>query len=121
MVVGRIWRVSGPLVIAEGMSGSKVYEVVEVGEEALIGEIIGLEGDRAIIQVYEDTTGLTVGEKVVGTGHPLVAELGPGLIGAIFDGLQRPLKRIEDLVGPFIKRGVRATSLPRDKKWYFKH
>lgn len=120
MVVGRIWRVSGPLVIAEGMSGSKVYEVVEVGEEALIGEIIGLEGDRAIIQVYEDTTGLTVGEKVVGTGHPLVAELGPGLIGAIFDGLQRPLKRIEDLVGPFIKRGVRATSLPRDKKWYFK-
>ena len=120
MIVGRIWRISGPLVIAEGMGGSKVYEVVEVGEEALVGEIIGLEGDKAIIQVYEDTTGLTVGEKVVGTGHPLVAELGPGLIGAIYDGLQRPLKRIEDLVGPFIRRGVRATSLPRDKKWYFK-
>ncbi len=120
MVVGRIWRISGPLVIAEGMSGSMVYEVVEVGEEALIGEIIGLEGDRAIIQVYEDTSGLTVGEKVVGTGHPLVAELGPGLVGAIYDGLQRPLKRIEDLVGPFITRGVRAPALPRDKKWHFK-
>ncbi len=120
MVVGRIWRISGPLVIAEGMSGSMVYEVVEVGEEALIGEIIGLEGDKAIIQVYEDTSGLTVGEKVVGTGHPLVAELGPGLVGAIYDGLQRPLRRIEDLVGPFITRGVRAPALPRDRKWHFK-
>jgi len=120
MVVGRIWRISGPLVIAEGMRGSLVYEVVEVGEEALIGEIIGLEEDKAIIQVYEDTSGLTVGEKVVGTGNPLVAELGPGIVGAVYDGLQRPLSVLETLAGPFIRRGVRAHALPRDKKWHFK-
>ena len=120
MVVGKIWRISGPLVIAEGMRGSLVYEVVEVGEEALIGEIIGLEGDKAIIQVYEDTSGLTVGEKVVGTGNPLVAELGPGIVGTVYDGLQRPLSVLETLVGPFIRRGVRAHALPRDKKWHFK-
>ncbi len=120
MVVGKIWRISGPLVIAENMSGSMVYEVVRVGNEGLIGEIIGLEGDRAIIQVYEDTSGLTVGEKVEGTGNPLVAELGPGLIGAIYDGLQRPLTRLEELTGSFIKRGVSLPSLPRDKKWPFK-
>ncbi len=120
MVVGRIWRISGPLVIAEGMSGSKVYEVVRVGNEGLIGEIIGLEGDRAIIQVYEDTSGLTVGEKVEGTGNPLVAELGPGLIGAIYDGLQRPLTRLEEVAGSFIRRGISLPSLPRDKKWSFK-
>ncbi len=120
MVVGKIWRISGPLVIAEGMKGSLVYEVVEVGEEALIGEIIGLEGDKAIIQVYEDTSGLTVGEKVVGTGKPLVAELGPGIVGVVYDGLQRPLSVLETLVGPFVKRGVRAHALPRDKKWHFK-
>jgi len=119
MVVGRIWRISGPLVIAEGMRGAQVYEVVEVGEEALIGEIIGLEGDRAIIQVYEDTGGLTVGEKVVGTGKPLVAELGPGIVGTVYDGLQRPLSELEVLVGPFVRRGVRAHPLPRDKKWHF--
>ena len=83
MAEGRIWRISGPLVIAEGMKGSMVYEVVEVGEERLIGEIIGLEGEKAIIQVYEDTTGLTLGEPVRGTGNPLVAELGPGLVGSI--------------------------------------
>jgi len=120
MAIGRIWRIAGPLVIAEGMSGSMVYEVVEVGEEGLIGEIIGLEGEKAIIQVYEDTSGLTVGEKVVGTGRPLTAELGPGLIGAIYDGLQRPLKTLEELIGPFVKRGVKAHSLPRDVKWHFK-
>ncbi len=119
MVVGKIWRISGPLVIAENMKGAQVYEVVEVGEEALIGEIIGLEGDRAIIQVYEDTGGLTVGEKVVGTGKPLVAELGPGIVGTVYDGLQRPLSELEVLVGPFVKRGVRAHPLSRDKKWHF--
>jgi len=120
MTVGKIWRIAGPLVIAEGMSGSMVYEVVEVGEEGLIGEIIGLEGDKAIIQVYEDTSGLTAGEKVVGTGRPLTAELGPGLIGAIYDGLQRPLKSLEELIGPFVRKGVRAPALPRDRKWHFK-
>lgn len=119
MVVGKIWRISGPLVIAEEMRGSQVYEVVEVGKEALIGEIIGLEGDRAIIQVYEDTGGLTVGEKIVGTGRPLVAELGPGIVGGVYDGLQRPLSELEVLAGPFIRRGIRAYSLSRDKKWHF--
>jgi len=120
MVKGRIWRVSGPLVIAEGMRGSMVYEVVEVGYEGLIGEIIGLEGDKATIQVYEDTSGLTIGEPVVGTGRPLSVELGPGLISSVFDGLQRPLKSIEELIGPFIRRGVKVKALPRDRKWHFK-
>ncbi|MEM1742331.1 MAG: V-type ATP synthase subunit A, partial [Desulfurococcaceae archaeon] len=103
-ITGRIYRVSGPLVIAEGMRGTKVYEVVEVGEEKLIGETIGVEGDRAIIQVYEDTTGLKIGEPVYATGTPLAAELGPGLITAIYDGIQRPLPVLEELVGFFIKR-----------------
>ncbi len=119
VVRGRVYRVSGPLVIAESMRGSKVYEVVEVGPERLIGEIIGVEGDRAIIQVYEDTTGLRVGDEVVGTGYPLAAELGPGLIGSIYDGIQRPLPVIDKLVGFFIKKGVKAAPLPRDKKWHF--
>ncbi len=119
VVRGRVHRVSGPLVIAENMRGSKVYEVVEVGPERLIGEIIGVEGDKAIIQVYEDTTGLRVGDNVVGTGYPLAAELGPGLIGSIYDGIQRPLPVLEELVGFFIKKGVKAAPLPRDKKWYF--
>ncbi|MEM0380823.1 MAG: V-type ATP synthase subunit A [Desulfurococcaceae archaeon] len=119
-ITGRIYRVSGPLVIAEGMRGTKVYEVVEVGEEKLIGETIGVEGDRAIIQVYEDTTGLKIGEPVYATGTPLAAELGPGLITAIYDGIQRPLPVLEELVGFFIKRGVKASPLPRDRKWFFK-
>ncbi|WFO76268.1 V-type ATP synthase subunit A [Desulfurococcaceae archaeon MEX13E-LK6-19] len=117
---GVIRRVSGPLVIADGMKGSRVYEVVEVGEERLIGEIIGVEGEKAIIQVYEDTTGLRVGDPVYGTGHPLAAELGPGLIGSIFDGIQRPLPILSELVGIFVRKGVKASSLPREKKWHFK-
>lgn len=120
MVTGTIRRVSGPLVIAEKMKGSMVYEVVYVGEERLIGEIIGLQGDRAFIQVYEDTSGLEVGEPVEGTGNLLSAELGPGIVGKVFDGLQRPLSVMEDLVGPFVKRGIKVTSLPRDVKWFFK-
>ncbi len=116
---GYIYRVSGPLVIADNMRGSKVYEVVEVGEERLIGEIIGVEGDKAIIQVYEDTTGLKVGDPVYGTGYPLAAELGPGLIGSIYDGIQRPLPVLQELVGFFVRRGVKAAPLPRDKKWQF--
>ncbi len=116
---GSIYRVSGPLVIADGMRGSKVYEVVEVGEERLIGEIIGVEGEKAIIQVYEDTTGLKVGDPVYGTGYPLAAELGPGLVGSIYDGIQRPLPVLEELVGFFVKRGVKAAPLPRDKRWHF--
>ncbi len=119
LVVGKIRRISGPLVVAEGMSGSMVYEVVYVGEERLIGEIIGLHGDHAYIQVYEDTSGLEVGEPVEGSGSLLFAELGPGIVGKVFDGLQRPLSVIGSLIGPFVKRGVKVPALPRDVKWHF--
>ncbi|MDD5082530.1 MAG: V-type ATP synthase subunit A [Dehalococcoidales bacterium] len=116
--MGRLWRVSGPLVIAEDMKGSQVYEVVEIGEEGLVGEIIGLEEDRAVIQAHEDTQGLMVGERVRGTGTILTAELGPGIVGSIYDGLQKSLTDLmkTDL---FIKRGAKAFALPRDRKWRF--
>ncbi len=117
--MGKIWRVSGPLVIADDMKGSQVYEVVEIGEEGLIGEIVGLEGDRAIIQAHEDTLGLKVGELVRGTGKVLSAELGPGLVGSIYDGLQKSLLTLGENIGAFIKRGAKAAALPRDKKWQF--
>jgi V/A-type H+-transporting ATPase subunit A len=117
--MGKIWRVSGPLVIADGMKGSQVYEVVEIGEEGLIGEIVGLEGDKAIIQAHEDTLGLKVGEVVKGTGRVLSAELGPGLVGSIYDGLQKSLLTLGENIGPFIKRGAKASALPRDRKWQF--
>ena len=116
--MGKIWRVSGPLVIAEDMRGSQVYEIVEIGEEGLVGEIIGLEEDKAIIQAHEDTLELKVGERVRGTGTILTAELGPGIVGSIYDGLQ---KSLTDLMkdGSFIRRGAKAVALPRDKKWHF--
>ncbi|MEM2444053.1 MAG: V-type ATP synthase subunit A [Sulfolobales archaeon] len=120
MVVGKVWRVSGPLVVAENMTGSMIYEVVYVGYDTLVGEIISIQGDRAYIQVYEDTSGVSVGEPVEGSGKLLSAELGPGLIGKVFDGLQRPLSELEVLVGPFVKRGVKAPSLPRNVKWFFR-
>jgi len=116
---GRIYRVSGPLVIAENVKGVGVYEVIEVGEERLIGEAIGVEGDRAIIQVYEDTSGLKVGDPVYPTGQPLSAELGPGLLKSIFDGIQRPLPVLEALSGIFVRKGIKAPPLSRDKKWHF--
>ena len=117
--MGKIWRVSGPLVIADAMKGSQVYEVVEIGEEGLVGEIVGLEGNRAIIQAHEDTLGLKVGEVVRGTGRILSAELGPGLVGSIYDGLQKSLLTMGENIGPFMKRGAKASALPRDKKWQF--
>lgn len=117
--MGKIWRVSGPLVIADEMKGSQVYEVVEIGKEGIVGEIVGLEGDRAIIQAHEDTLGLKVGELVAGTGRILSVELGPGLVGSIYDGLQKSLIALGENTGPFIKRGVKAEPLPRDKKWQF--
>ncbi|MGE5528571.1 MAG: V-type ATP synthase subunit A [Patescibacteria group bacterium] len=119
MAEGRIIKVSGPLVVAEGLSGAKMYEVVRVSEERLIGEIIELRGDRAWIQVYEETSGLGPGEPVYPTGAPLSVELGPGLIESIFDGIQRPLDVIRERIGDRITRGVQAPSLPRDKKWEF--
>ncbi len=105
--------------IADGLRGSEMYELVRVGEEKLIGEIIGLNEDRAIIQVYEETSGIKPGEPVEGTGRPLSVELGPGLIGSIYDGTQRPLDVIMSKVGYLVKRGVSAFALPRDKKWKF--
>jgi V/A-type H+-transporting ATPase subunit A len=116
--MGKVWRVSGPLVIAEDMLGSQVYEIVEIGEEGIIGEVIGLEEDKAVIQVHEDTEGLQVGEKVRETGAILTVELGPGIVGSIYDGLQ---KSLTDLMqeGFFLKRGAKSFALPRDKKWQF--
>jgi len=118
MDIGKIIKISGPLVQAEGMKTSKMFDVARVGEERLIGEIIRLEGDIASIQVYEDTEGLKVGDLVFGTGEPLRVELGPGLLKNIFDGIQRPLSQIEKK-GDFIIRGVDIPSLDRNIKWYF--
>ncbi|NMA54875.1 MAG: V-type ATP synthase subunit A [Firmicutes bacterium] len=119
MGVGRIIKVSGPLVVAENMQDAKMYDVVRVSEERLIGEIIELHGDKASIQVYEETGGIGPGEPVYLTGAPLSVELGPGLIESIYDGIQRPLDVIEAQVGNYITRGVEANALDRDKKWDF--
>ena len=119
MGVGRIIKVSGPLVVAEGMQESKMYDVVRVSDERLIGEIIELHGDKASIQVYEETGGIGPGEPVYLTGAPLSVELGPGLIESIYDGIQRPLDVIEAQVGNYITRGVEANALDREKKWDF--
>ncbi|WP_297501001.1 ATP synthase subunit A [Thermococcus sp.] len=117
--MGRIIRVTGPLVVADGMKGSKMYEVVRVGEMGLIGEIIRLEGDKAVIQVYEETAGVRPGERVEGTGASLTVELGPGLLTSIYDGIQRPLEILREKSGDFIARGLTAPALSRDKKWHF--
>jgi len=116
---GRIVKVAGPLVVAEGMEGSRMYDVVRVSEQRLIGEIIELEGDQASIQVYEETGGIGPGEPVYPTGAPLSVELGPGLIEAIYDGIQRPLDVIRDQVGDYITRGIDVPALDRAKKWHF--
>jgi len=117
--IGRIVRIAGPVVVAKGMRGSQMYELVRVGELNLIGEIIRLQEDLATIQVYEETSGLRPGEKVVGTGQLLSVELGPGLLTQIYDGIQRPLEIIKESTGDFIARGVSAPALPRNKKWFF--
>jgi V/A-type H+-transporting ATPase subunit A len=117
--VGKIVKVSGPLVVAENMMGAKMYDVVRVSDKRLIGEIIEVRGDRASIQVYEETGGLGPGEPVYSTGLPLSVELGPGLIESIYDGIQRPLDQIYHQVGARIERGVDVTSLNHEKKWNF--
>ncbi|MFA4860148.1 V-type ATP synthase subunit A [Methanoregula sp.] len=119
MITGTISRISGPVIIAKGMKGSKMYDVVKVGTEALRGEIIRLEGEEAVIQVYEDTTGLTLGESVENTETPLSVELGPGLLASIYDGVQRPLPVLLEKSGDFIGRGIFAPGLDRAKKWEF--
>jgi V/A-type H+-transporting ATPase subunit A len=116
---GRISWISGPAVKAEGLEGIKMYEVVYVGNDRLIGEAIAVSGDKAVIQVYENTSGLRPGEPVFRTGEPLSVTLGPGIIGRTYDGVQRPLDIIALKVGYFVKRGVVADPLPTDKKWFF--
>jgi V-type H+-transporting ATPase subunit A len=115
---GTVMKVAGPLVVAEKMSGTKMFEVVRVGTDRLVGEIIKLEGDTASIQVYEDTSGLTVGDPIVKTGQALALELGPGILNGIYDGIQRPLERIQELSqSVFIPRGVDVPNLDRDCLW----
>ena len=118
--VGTISRIAGPFIRAKGMTGSRMYELVHVGNVGVIGEIIRLEGEMASIQAYEDTTGIKPGEKVLGTGRSLFAELGPGLIGQIFDGIQRPLPVIQSLSGTNIKRGITPPPLNRKTQWHFR-
>src|SRR5512143_28571 len=117
MIRWTIRKITGPAVIAKGMLGARMYDLVKVGDEGLAGEIIRLEGDRAFVQVYEDTSGLVVGQPVVSTGAPLAVELGPGLLNSVFDGIQRPLDKIREKTGNFISRGVEAAALDRNKKW----
>ena len=117
---GKIVRISGPVIEADNMRGAKMYDVVRVGDENLIGEIIRLNRDVATIQVYEDTNGLKPGEKVISTDMPLSVELGPGLLTNIYDGIQRPLPAIYEETGDFISRGVEAHAIDRKKKWHFK-
>ena len=105
MTEGRITKVAGPLVIAEGMRDANMFDVVRVSDKGLIGEIIEMHGDKASVQVYEETAGLGPGERVVSTGKPLSVELGPGLIGSIFDGIQRPLAEIMKVCGTNLQRG----------------
>jgi V/A-type H+-transporting ATPase subunit A len=119
MSKGTIKKVAGPLVVAEGMRNANMFDVVRVSKQRLIGEIIEIHGDQASIQVYEETAGLGPGEPVESTGAPLSVELGPGLIGSIFDGIQRPLVDIMEATGTNLKRGVEIPSLSRDKKWEF--
>ncbi|MDU4025301.1 MULTISPECIES: V-type ATP synthase subunit A [Anaerococcus] len=119
MKEGKITKVSGPLIEASGLSDANIYDVVEVSKDKLIGEIIEMRGDVASIQVYEETTGIGPGDPVVSTGHPLSVELGPGMLRHMYDGIQRPLEKLEDLAGNFLKRGVTAPALNRETKWEF--
>lgn len=116
---GSIIRVAGPVVVADNLVGAQMYEVVRVGALGLIGEVIRLEGNHATIQVYEDTSGLRVGDPVEATSAPLQVELGPGLLGSIFDGIQRPLPIVREQAGDFIARGISATPIDRNKRWEF--
>ncbi len=116
---GCVVKVSGPTVVARGLEGASLYEVVRVGGERLVGEIIRIRGGLATIQVYEETTGLGLGEPVIATDEPLAVELGPGLLGQIFDGIQRPLSALALLSGDFIRRGIAHPALDREKRWDF--
>src|SRR5256714_14321444 len=115
---GEIFRVAGPVVTATGLR-PRMYDVQFVGEEQLLGEVIQIMGDKTVIQVYEDTSGVKPGEVVMDTGAPLVVELGPGLLGSIYDGVQRPLPILQKGMGDFILRGEKSPGLTREKTWRF--
>jgi len=118
-ITGQIIKIAGPAVIARGMVGARMYDIVRVGREGLLGEIIRLDGETAFVQVYEDTSGLRFGEPVESTGNPLAIELGPGLLLGIFDGILRPLQAVRAQKGDFIARGATVVTLDREKKWTF--
>ncbi|MGF7119419.1 ATP synthase subunit A [Methanobacterium oryzae] len=119
MITGRIIKIAGPVIVGDGMKGTQMYEMVKVGTEGLIGEIIELEGDTATIQVYEETAGIKPGEQIESTGGALSVELGPGILTSIYDGIQRPLENIKALTGDYIERGVDVPALNIEKKWKF--
>lgn len=119
MKSGKVIEVSGPLVVASGMEDANVYDVVEVSKDKIIGEVIEIRGDKASIQVYEETTGIGPGDVVVTTGSPLSVELGPGLLEQMFDGIQRPLEGLKNKTGDFLTRGASVPHLSREKKWEF--
>ena len=119
MNIGKITKVSGPLIEAEGLTDANIYDVVEVSKDKLIGEIIEMRGDVASIQVYEETTGIGPGDEVRSTGRPLSVELGPGMLERMYDGIQRPLEKLEALAGNFLKKGVTSEALDREKLWDF--
>jgi V/A-type H+-transporting ATPase subunit A len=116
---GKVERVAGPVIVASGMLGAEMYEVVRVGDQGLIGEIIKIEQDRATVQVYEETAGIRPGEKVERSGKPLSVELSPGITGQIYDGIQRPLTVLFERTGPFVKRGLTLPPIDKSKKWHF--
>ena len=119
MEQGAILKVAGPLVVANGLGEAKMFDLVRVGTEGLMGEIIEMRGDRASIQVYEETEGIGPGDPVEPTGAPLSVELGPGMLGAVYDGVQRPLDALEAQAGSFLARGISAPGLDREKVWEF--
>jgi V/A-type H+-transporting ATPase subunit A len=119
-IIGQVARVNGPIIEARGIDDAQMLELVQVGEYRLTGEIIKLQDGRAVVQVYEDTTGICPGDNVYGSGGPLSVELGPGLIGTIYDGIQRPLEELEKLSGIYIEKGITRPSVNRDKSWHFK-
>jgi len=117
--IGKLYRIAGPVVVAKGIE-ARMYDVVKVGKERLMGEVIQIVEDKTVIQVYEDTSGIKPGEPVENTGLPLTVALGPGLLGSIYDGIQRPLPVLRKQRGDFISRGIEADALDKNKKWDFK-
>ena len=113
----KIYSVNGPVITVRGGRGLAMMDMVYAGDEHLVGEVVGMDGDSTTVQVYEDTTGLAPGQPLTTTGAPMSLKLGPGLLGAIFDGIGRPLKSLEAISGPFLGRGINLPSLDQEKQW----